>query len=69
MRYAQGGGLTDERRQFREGIRMMAAERFAVGEPSSAIARELRVSEPFQRGHRSGDDLGARNGQGYRAVG
>lgn len=44
MRYAQGGGLTDERRQFREGIRMMAAERFAVGEPSSVIAKELRVS-------------------------
>ncbi|MEU6603267.1 TetR/AcrR family transcriptional regulator [Streptomyces flaveolus] len=25
--------------------------------------------EPFQCGHRSGDDLGARNGQGSRAVG
>lgn len=44
MRYAQGGGLSDERLQFREGIRMMAAERFAVGEPSSVIAKELRVS-------------------------
>ncbi|MCC5481094.1 winged helix-turn-helix domain-containing protein [Streptomyces sp. JA03] len=44
MRYAQGGGLTDERRQYREGIRMMAAERFAVGEPISVIAKELRVS-------------------------
>ncbi|MFD7291814.1 winged helix-turn-helix domain-containing protein [Streptomyces sp. NPDC059897] len=44
MRYAQGGGLSDERRLFREGIRMMAAERFAQGEPSSAIAEELRVS-------------------------
>ncbi|MFI1415889.1 hypothetical protein ACH4Y0_39120 [Streptomyces sp. NPDC020707] len=47
MRYAQGGGLSDERRQFREGIRMTAAERFASGEPSSAIAKELRVSERF----------------------
>ncbi|MFD9324216.1 ImmA/IrrE family metallo-endopeptidase [Streptomyces sp. NPDC060053] len=28
-----------------------------------------RMNEPFQRGHRSGDDLGARNGQGSRAVG
>ncbi|WP_107054774.1 ATP-binding protein [Streptomyces sp. NRRL WC-3725] len=26
-------------------------------------------NEPFQCGHRSGDDLGARNGQGSRAVG
>ncbi|MEU0212791.1 hypothetical protein ABZ235_36295 [Streptomyces canus] len=38
MRYAQGGGLSDERRQFREGIRMMVAERFAGGEPSSELA-------------------------------
>ncbi|WP_443733833.1 IS630 family transposase [Streptomyces muensis] len=44
MRYAQGGGLSDERRQFREGIRMNAAEGFARGEPSSAIAKELWVS-------------------------
>lgn len=44
MRYAQGGGLTDERREFREGIRRTAAERFARDEPSSAIAKDLRVS-------------------------
>ena len=44
MRYAQDGGLSDERRQFREGVRMRAAERFAQGEPSSVIAKELRVS-------------------------
>lgn len=44
MRYAQGGGLSDERRQFREGIRIQAAERFASGKPSSVIAKELRVS-------------------------
>ncbi|MEU9450944.1 helix-turn-helix domain-containing protein [Streptomyces sp. NPDC048277] len=36
--------ISDERRQFREGIRMTAAERFALGEPSSVIAKELRVS-------------------------
>lgn len=40
MRYAQGGGVSDERRQFREEIRMMAAERFALGEPSSSSVTE-----------------------------
>ncbi|MGX1367439.1 transposase [Streptomyces canus] len=29
MRYAQGGGPSDERRQFREGIRLRAADGFA----------------------------------------
>lgn len=29
MRYAQGGGLTAERRAFRERLRREAAERFA----------------------------------------
>ncbi|WP_443049720.1 IS630 family transposase [Streptomyces sp. NBC_00287] len=61
MRYAQGGGLSDERRQFREGIRMMAAERFAAGEPSSAIAAELRVSvRSVQRWRRLWDKGGPR---------
>ncbi|MEV0468562.1 winged helix-turn-helix domain-containing protein [Streptomyces prunicolor] len=61
MRYAQGGGLSDERRQFREGIRMMAAERFAAGEPSSAIAKELRVSvRSVQRWRRLWDKAGPR---------
>ncbi|WP_442818399.1 IS630 family transposase [Streptomyces sp. NBC_01237] len=44
MRYPQGGGLTVERQQFREELRLKAAERFALGEGSSAIARDLRVS-------------------------
>jgi transposase len=44
MRYAQGGGLTDERRVFREKLRMGAAERFARGEENAVIARDLRVS-------------------------
>ncbi|WP_455351211.1 helix-turn-helix domain-containing protein [Streptomyces sp. SYSU K217416] len=44
MRYPQGGGLTADRQQFREGLRLQAAERFARGECSTAIARELRVS-------------------------
>ncbi|MEU3355191.1 winged helix-turn-helix domain-containing protein [Streptomyces sp. NPDC037389] len=43
MRYAQGGGLTDERREFREQLRLQAAERFARGEKSSVIAKDLRV--------------------------
>lgn len=61
MRYAQGGGLSDERRQFREGIRMKAAERFAAGEPSSAIAKELRVSvRSVQRWRRAWDKRGPR---------
>ncbi|MFI5800475.1 helix-turn-helix domain-containing protein [Streptomyces sp. NPDC051677] len=45
MRYAQGGGLTAERRQFRERIRYEAGERFARGEKTVVIARDLRVSE------------------------
>ncbi|MFF9755395.1 hypothetical protein ACF1FC_21880 [Streptomyces sp. NPDC014344] len=50
MRYAQGGGLTVERRKFRERIRFQAGERFARGEKNAAIAKKLRVSE------RSDDD-------------
>lgn len=61
MRYAQGGGVTDERRRFREGIRLKAAERFAQGEPSSAIAKELQVSvRSVQRWRRAWDEGGPR---------
>ncbi|MDQ0941141.1 winged helix-turn-helix domain-containing protein [Streptomyces sp. V1I1] len=61
MRYAQGGGLSDERRQLREGIRMMAAERFALGEPSAVIAKELRVGvRSVQRWRRSWNKGGPR---------
>ncbi|GGU41258.1 hypothetical protein GCM10010289_72700 [Streptomyces violascens] len=45
MRYAQGGGLTAERQRFREGIRRKAGERFARGERTAVIAKDLRVSE------------------------
>nr|WP_328664940.1 winged helix-turn-helix domain-containing protein [Streptomyces sp. NBC_00328] len=38
------GGLTAERQQFRKGLRLQAAERFALGEASAAIAKNLRVS-------------------------
>ncbi|MEV6756683.1 winged helix-turn-helix domain-containing protein [Streptomyces sp. NPDC051214] len=45
MRYAQGGGLTAERRSLREQIRFEAGKRFAQGEKNVAIAKQLRVSE------------------------
>ncbi|MET8630328.1 winged helix-turn-helix domain-containing protein [Kitasatospora sp. NPDC004669] len=45
MRHAQGGGLTAERQAFREQVRLEAAARFEAGEKTSAIARDLRVSE------------------------
>ncbi|MFK0239138.1 helix-turn-helix domain-containing protein, partial [Streptomyces vinaceus] len=38
------GGLIAERQGFREGLRLQAAERFARGEASSPITRDLRVS-------------------------
>jgi transposase len=44
VRYAQGGGLTDERRVFREKLRLEAAERFAQGDETPVIAHDLRVS-------------------------
>ncbi|MET7622370.1 winged helix-turn-helix domain-containing protein [Streptomyces sp. NPDC005408] len=44
MRYAQGGGLTDERRAFREQLRLEAAERFRQGDENTVIAHDLRVS-------------------------
>jgi transposase len=44
MRYAQGGGLTEERRVFRERLRLEAVERFRHGDGSAVIARDLRVS-------------------------
>ncbi|MFJ4811970.1 winged helix-turn-helix domain-containing protein [Streptomyces longwoodensis] len=44
MRYAQGGGLTDERRAFREKLRLEAAERFQQGDENAVIAHDLRVS-------------------------
>ncbi|MGW3121058.1 IS630 family transposase [Streptomyces sp. NPDC001107] len=44
MRYPQGGGLTAERQQFREELRLKAAEWFAQGEASSVIAKALRVN-------------------------
>ncbi|MEO3762604.1 helix-turn-helix domain-containing protein [Streptomyces sp. B5E4] len=45
MRYAEGGGLTDERRTFHESLRLEAAEQFRSGEDNPVIARDLRISE------------------------
>jgi hypothetical protein len=54
MRYAQGGGLTAERRAFRERSRVQAARRFVAGEENAVIARELRVSvRSVQRWHKA----------------
>ncbi|WP_331734849.1 helix-turn-helix domain-containing protein [Streptomyces sp. NBC_00887] len=58
MRYPEGGGLTAERRAFREGIRLQAGERFAAGEKTAVIAIDLRVSvrsvERWRRAWREG---------------
>nr|WP_189135697.1 winged helix-turn-helix domain-containing protein [Wenjunlia tyrosinilytica] len=61
MRYAQGGGLTDERRAFREKLRMEACERFVHGDENAVIARDLRVSvRSVQRWHRAWSQGGPR---------
>jgi transposase len=52
MRYAQGGGLTPQEQERRERLRMDAAEHFARGEKTSAIAKRLRVSERSVRRRR-----------------
>ena len=43
MRFAQGDGLTPERQAIRERLRLEAAERFAAGQDSALIAKDLRV--------------------------
>ncbi|MEV6057801.1 helix-turn-helix domain-containing protein [Streptomyces sp. NPDC052107] len=44
MRYAQGGGLMPEEQEKRERVRLEAVERFARGERSEAVARDLGVT-------------------------
>ncbi|WUO27387.1 helix-turn-helix domain-containing protein [Streptomyces sp. NBC_00286] len=44
MRYAHGGGLTPRGQEKRQRVRLEAAERFARGEKTEAVARELRVT-------------------------
>jgi putative transposase len=45
MRYGQRGGYTPAEQERRERLRLGAAERFARGELTSAIAADLRVTE------------------------
>ncbi|MFF3891235.1 winged helix-turn-helix domain-containing protein [Streptomyces sp. NPDC001914] len=65
MRYADGGGLTAERRAAREGIRLQAGQRFARGDRTSDIAKDLRVSErsveQWRRNWREGGMEGLRS--------
>ncbi|MEU8952447.1 winged helix-turn-helix domain-containing protein [Streptomyces sp. NPDC048489] len=59
MRYAQGGGLTGERRALREKLRLEAAERFAQGDENLVIAHDLRVSvRSVQRWRRAWSQYG-----------
>jgi transposase len=61
MRYSQGGRLTAERQQSREGLWLQAAEGFARGEASSVIAKDLRVSvRSVQRWRQAWDEGGPR---------
>lgn len=61
MRYPQGGGLTAERQQRREELRLQAAERFARGETNDVIAKDLRVSvRSVQRWRRAWAEGGPR---------
>jgi transposase-like protein len=61
MRYPQGGGLTAERRAFREHIRLQAAGLFGSGQGNAAVARELRVSvRSVQRWRRAWEEGGER---------
>ncbi|MFJ3638063.1 winged helix-turn-helix domain-containing protein [Streptomyces sp. NPDC090112] len=58
MGYPEGGGLTAERRAFREGIRHEAGVRFTAGEKTAVIAKDLRVRvrsvERWRRAWREG---------------
>ena len=44
MRYADGGGLSEQGRAKREAVRLQAARWFAQDMPVAEIARRLRVS-------------------------
>ena len=44
MRYAQRGGYTPAEQERRERLRLAAAGRFASGDKTGEIARDLRVS-------------------------
>jgi transposase len=49
MRYGQRGGYTPAEQERRERLRLGAAERFARGDATAAIAADLRVTERTAR--------------------
>jgi transposase len=60
MRYAQGGGLTPKEQEKRERLRLEAAGRFARGDQSEAVARNLRVTaRSVRRWRRAWEEGGA----------
>ena len=61
MRYGQRGGYTPAEQERRERLRLGAAERFARGDATSAIAADLRVTErTVRRWRRPGEMAGPR---------
>ncbi|MFG2291486.1 helix-turn-helix domain-containing protein [Streptomyces sp. NPDC048595] len=64
----QGGGLTAERQEFRERLRLQAAERFARGEESALIAKDLRVNVRSVQRWRQTWNKGGWRGSGQEAY-
>ncbi|WP_416367451.1 helix-turn-helix domain-containing protein [Nocardia terpenica] len=65
VRYAQGGGLTVERRKARKRLRFDTARSFAGGEANAEIARRLRVTvrsvQRWRRAWLAGGESGLRS--------
>lgn len=53
--YPKGGGLTAERRVFREHIRMQAAELFALGHDNAAVSGCASACDRYNGGTRHGN--------------
>ncbi|WP_374104514.1 helix-turn-helix domain-containing protein [Streptomyces sp. HB132] len=70
MSYSEGGGLTVERRAFRDEVRLQAGQRFSAGAKASAIAEGSRVGvrsvERWRRAWREGGMKGLRLLKGGR---
>jgi transposase len=58
MKYSTGGGLTPRQQEARERVRLETAERFACGDETREIARDLGVSERSVRRWRQAWRLG-----------
>jgi hypothetical protein len=58
MRYAQRGEYTPAEQQWRERVRLQAAERFACGDGISEIAHDLRVMPGSVRRRQAWQDGG-----------